>query len=341
LQTVAGGRNGAVGVGGLTLGGGISYFSPQVGFTCDTVTNFEVVLADGCIVNANKTSEPDLYRALKGGTTNFGVVTRFDFATIDYTEVLAGSVANDVSHRGAVFDAFAAIANATDYDEHASVVTSIIFNSSSKAWALASTPIYTLPDTNPPVYKDLLAIPNLSNNLHLAKLGVFSNETATPPLNWGFGTGTYGVSAELLNRIFDICNESLYSFEDTVSIGWVLAFEPLPTVFVERGQGHNSLGTSTADGNSMILLLSPLWPPGGSVSNAAVHAKTTQLLNKINGTAKQMGLLKEFVYTDYADASQRPIRNYGARNVGFLRRTAHKYDPHGVFQRLVKGGFKV
>jgi len=41
---VAGGRNGAVGVGGLTLGGGISHFSPRVGFTCDTVVNFEVCL---------------------------------------------------------------------------------------------------------------------------------------------------------------------------------------------------------------------------------------------------------------------------------------------------------
>lgn len=39
---VAGGRNGAVGVGGLTLGGGISHFSPRVGFTCDTVINYEV-----------------------------------------------------------------------------------------------------------------------------------------------------------------------------------------------------------------------------------------------------------------------------------------------------------
>lgn len=40
--SVAGGRNGAVGVGGLTLGGGISYFLPQVGWACDNVLNFEV-----------------------------------------------------------------------------------------------------------------------------------------------------------------------------------------------------------------------------------------------------------------------------------------------------------
>ena len=42
--SVAGGRNGAVGVGGLTLGGGISYFLPRVGWACDNVVNFEVCL---------------------------------------------------------------------------------------------------------------------------------------------------------------------------------------------------------------------------------------------------------------------------------------------------------
>jgi FAD/FMN-containing dehydrogenase len=40
--SVAGGRNGDVGVGGLTLGGGISYFGPRVGWACDNVVNFEV-----------------------------------------------------------------------------------------------------------------------------------------------------------------------------------------------------------------------------------------------------------------------------------------------------------
>ena len=40
--SAAGGRNGAVGVGGLLLGGGISHFSPRVGWACDNVVNFEV-----------------------------------------------------------------------------------------------------------------------------------------------------------------------------------------------------------------------------------------------------------------------------------------------------------
>lgn len=62
---ISGGRVFDVGVGGLTLGGGNSFFGPRYGFGCDGVRNFEVVLAGGQIVNANATSNPDLFKVLK------------------------------------------------------------------------------------------------------------------------------------------------------------------------------------------------------------------------------------------------------------------------------------
>lgn len=79
---VPGGRDGGVGVGGLLLGGGTSFFSGRVGFGCDSVVNYEVALTNGSIINANKTTNADLWRALKGGGSNFGIVTRYDLQTI-------------------------------------------------------------------------------------------------------------------------------------------------------------------------------------------------------------------------------------------------------------------
>ena len=338
-KSVAGGRNGAVGVGGLTLGGGISYFSPQVGFTCDTVTNFELVLASGNLVNANATSYPDLFRALKGGTNNFGLVTRIDLATVDISTILGGSVAYNISQRDAVFKAFANIAGAEDYDVHASIVMGLLFNSTSKAWAVSSTPIYTLPDPNPPVYEELFAVPNISSTLELVHLHKFANETALPPLNWAFATGTYAVSAELIGEMFDAVNKTLFDFNPAEGVVWSLAFEPLPTTFLAPGAGKNSLGTSPKDGNGMILLISPLWP--NSEVNDAVHAKVEEVVAAVDGKAKSMGMLKKFVYTNYADWSQHPIESYGKKNVEFLKRTAKKYDLKGVFQKKVPGGFKL
>lgn len=338
-KTVAGGRNGAVGVGGLTLGGGISYFSPQAGFTCDTVVNFEVVLADGKLTSVNSTHHPDLFRALKGGGNNFGLVTRIDLATISYTQILGGGLANNISDRNAVFQAFTNIAGSADYDAHASIVTGLVFNSSAKSWVLSSTPAYTLPDLTPPVYQELFAVPNISDTLHLTNLSTFATETATPPLNWLFYTGTYGVSASLLEQVFGIANETVYDFDVEPWVLWDMAFEPLPTKFLAHSAGNDSLGTSPEDGNGVILLLSALWPD--SASNEVVHAKATELMSKVNGAASDMGLLKRFVYTNYADWSQHPLESYGEDEVRFMQRTATKYDPRGVFQTRVPGGFKL
>lgn len=55
-----------------------SFHSNAHGFACDTVTNFEIVLANGTVVNANSTSNPDLFKAQKGGSGNLGFVTRID-----------------------------------------------------------------------------------------------------------------------------------------------------------------------------------------------------------------------------------------------------------------------
>lgn len=49
----------------------------------------------------------------------------------------------------------------------------------------------------------------------------------------------------------------------------------------------------------------------------------------------------EYVYLNYADKSQDPLRGYGEQSVKYIRRVAEKYDPHGVFQYQVPGGFKV
>lgn len=109
--TVTGGRDGGVGVGGFLTGGGISFFSGKNGFGCDSIVNYEVVLADGSVVNANSEENADLWQALKGGISNFGIVTRFDMEAMPSLDMYYDLRFIEGEHSEVVVDAVSAFAD--------------------------------------------------------------------------------------------------------------------------------------------------------------------------------------------------------------------------------------
>lgn len=84
------GDTGSVGVGGITLGGGIGYLVRKHGLTIDALLAAEVVTANGEMVRADSESHPDLFWAIRGGGGNFGVVTRFQFRLYEVGTVYGG-----------------------------------------------------------------------------------------------------------------------------------------------------------------------------------------------------------------------------------------------------------
>jgi FAD/FMN-containing dehydrogenase len=84
------GDTASVGIGGITLGGGIGFLVRAQGMTIDSLLGAEVVTADGQIRMIDAEHEPDLYWAIRGGGGNFGVATRFHYRLHPLEEVVGG-----------------------------------------------------------------------------------------------------------------------------------------------------------------------------------------------------------------------------------------------------------
>jgi hypothetical protein len=64
-------------------------------------------------------------------------------------------------------------------------------------------------------------------------------------------------------------------------------------------------------------------------------------VKQVKGYTQSVGKASDYLYLNYADGFQKPIAAYGEESVRFLQGVSRKYDGNGVFQKAVKGGFKI
>jgi FAD/FMN-containing dehydrogenase len=114
------GDTGSVGIGGLTLGGGVGYLVRKHGLTIDNLLAADMVTADGRLLRVDADNHPDLFWAIRGGGGNFGVATRFQFQLHEVDPFMGGLlilpatpevIASFISEAEAASDELSTIAN--------------------------------------------------------------------------------------------------------------------------------------------------------------------------------------------------------------------------------------
>lgn len=341
-----GGRASSVGVGGLTLGGGISYFTPEHGLICDNVLEFEVVLASGEIVTASQTENPDLFTVLKGGNNNFGIVTSLKFRTFKYDGMWGGLVVYPNTTIQDQFKALINFSNNMDKDNKASAIVMPVYQSTVGADLILNAYDYSAPVVRPAAFDEFLAIPgNVSDNTAITNMSNLAAafEGATTYSVY-FGTLTFANDIRVMTEAHKIYNEVLDNLKAKATGDWEIyvLYQPLAPAYWRKSEslGGNVLGLERF-GEDVLCLYQPYISWQGAEQDALFQQAGKDLVDRIREFAVNIGADNPYLYLDYADNTQDPLASYGAENVKKMKEAAKKYDPSEVFQKLVPGGFKI
>ncbi|CEJ82375.1 hypothetical protein VHEMI02445 [[Torrubiella] hemipterigena] len=350
--SVVGGREGVVGVGGLILGGGVSWYTPKRGFACDSVVNYEVVLADGSIIQANRSSHSDLWRALKGGGANFGIVTRFDIEAFPAVNVIKATRTVSMDHVDEVIDA---IVEFTDRDASFAdnyLLTAFNYNPAANATTITITEVNTANNASTEAFDTVNRIPTVRESVEPKSMTLaassHSSALTDDMLTVGAGPITVINEAKVLKYIvsqYDRFVQDIAKAVDASNFSTIFDLQPISTNAATYGahKGGNMLGLDTCNRSRILAAFGAILFEGQHSKRdvARIYQLAAAANQRIKAYAASIGALDRFVYLPYADASQDPLSSYGVNNTEHIRKVAHKFDPHGFFQHRVPGGFKI
>ncbi|PYI24536.1 cytochrome P450 [Aspergillus violaceofuscus CBS 115571] len=348
--TTAGGRFGPVGVGGLLLGGGISYYGSKVGWSANNVINFEVVLADSRIVHANATSHPELYWALKGGSQNFGIVTRYDMKTFSIQDVWGGTLAYPATSLDAYIHAVANFSSPEggSADPLAAADPLLLMYPNTSQIEPAAVLLYNAPVEQPAALQAFTNITAASDSASIRAFADFAVEQnssaywdssdrrsfwttavkATPEAVYLANTTFIQAAMDQVSDLADLLTSITYQ---TITQDWVNA---------ARASGGDAIDLDPEDGAFLVLLISNTWTDANHDSRIAQFSKN--VIAEIEAKAKAADVYYPFINLNDAGPTQEPFETYGnGQSLSKLKSIRKLYDPSGVFQTLTPGGFKL
>ncbi|KAB5547382.1 6-hydroxy-D-nicotine oxidase [Coniochaeta sp. 2T2.1] len=348
-QSIAfpGGICDGVGVGGISTGGGQSFFLPKLGWFVDNVLDYEIVLASGDIVNANQDSNSDLFKALKGGSTNFGIVTKVEVAAFTYNGLWGGQIVVPATNATTqqVLKDFTDFTAANNDDVDTAIM--IVGLYSPDGTRIIDVGLASTNDTeNPPILAPFLALqPQLLNTIGHKSLADFVHEV-TQPMPDGYrmltATLTFVNDLETLTQVQAATDAIYEEIKDSVrNLDWMFSYNPQPLAMTAHAaaRGGNSLGLESLDHDQTLYWLVPRWTD--AASDAIMHAAAARWYDRVGEITAKLGTADPFLYLNHAGYFQKPLCGTGADNVDYMKAVAAKYDPQQAFQRLVPGGHKL
>ncbi|KIX96011.1 uncharacterized protein Z520_08266 [Fonsecaea multimorphosa CBS 102226] len=347
--SVPGGRISTVGVGGLTLGGGISFAASRFGLACDNVKSYEIVLADGTIVSATRATHPDLFWALRGAGTNFGVVTTFEFVVFEQGPIWGGVkqyLEDSEAQAIALLDKFCKsqgpASSSADVYAEAFIITAYV--APMGKFITTAVLSHGKPGSDDPsVFDGFKALPSIASTTKVRSIADLSVElNANNPHGLRSKTLALAVKSDMaiLSDVMEIYKDVIRPHKDTVkNFVPAILLQPMLPRMLPADESEHTLGISKHDGPLFVISL--LWSWTEPSDDELIEGLARAFTQRVTSTAKAQDNFHRYVYLNYAAGDQDVFASYGEENLARLLQVSKKYDADGTFSKLRPGYISV
>ncbi|KAF2470782.1 FAD binding domain-containing protein [Lindgomyces ingoldianus] len=345
---VAGGRVGSVGVPGLLLGGGISFYSNQYGFASNNVVKYECVLASGIIIEATaRNAYSDLFWALKGGGNSFCIVTRFDLKAFKSPKVWVGMAQYDQSQSANYLDAVYTFGKYGALDSKAAIIPTVVMLPGINTTIYVTAKFYDSETSSPTVFENFTA-PNLvsfSDSFALQPLSTYIDSTdVLQPLGLRqeFRVMSSIVSRDAIGLIHDTYTSAVSAkLSGVANLTTTITFQPITKEFIQQGinAGGNPQGVDIS--KAPYFWMDESWSWTREEDDETILNFADSVTADINKQLQAKGLAGTYLYMNDAGKGQPIFQSYPAKNLERLKEVREKYDPSRIYTNLTPGGWKV
>jgi hypothetical protein len=204
------------------------------------------VLPNSTIITVSETENSDLFFALRGGSNNFGIVTRFTLETFPQGRMMGGNEIYTFDKYDAVLEAMQKFTDNTEQLDAASF-SAFSYYQAYDTFLVVVQLVQSEPEMHPPIFDDFKAIEAMSSSLRIDRMSNLTLELQHMTPHGGrniYSTLTYHPSLELTKKIVEIFQEEVVAVKDVEGVGPNVVIQPLYqnaiTSFKKRG--GNSLG---------------------------------------------------------------------------------------------------
>jgi hypothetical protein len=318
------------------LKGGISFYAARHGWGIDNVCSFQIVLGDGRVVTASPESEPKLYRALRGGGSNFGIITAFELKAYPYNRMWGGRTLIDSCHARQAIAAYEGFVNQQEVDSKGHTIFIATYDEG--PLRLIQYMAYTEPQADLPIFDELRKVPTIESSLGLTDYTTLAQNIAGLQDGVGYraavATLTLKLDKDLLNFAYDVFVE--VASPKSEYINSTMEFHAIPRTTNPAG---NMFGLEGADGPLISFLL--IFVTSDAKHDNEVTETLQKIIGRVEEESKKRRLYHPFLFANYSAQWQNVIDSYGEASTKYFTEVANVYDPERVFQRLQAGSFKV